>query len=184
MELILILGPMKSGKSFEMVSYFAPLQYTKIPFGLYQSSKNIRNENIWSRNGVSLKAEKINDLSEIFKKNLKIVGIDEIHMFDEENAKIIEELLKKETKFIISGLDTDYQGEMFPIIRRLLSLGPREVKYKKAVCEVCKNPDAVYTQIYKNSEIILDGLDSIIPEDGTYIYKPLCRNCFKKKKVQ
>ena len=89
MELTLILGPMKSGKSFELISYFMPLKYTDIPFALYQSMKNIRSENIWSRNGVSLEAKKVDTLAEILESNLKIVGIDEIHMFNEKEAEII-----------------------------------------------------------------------------------------------
>jgi len=92
----------------------------------------------------------------------------------------LEKLLKKGVKVVASGLDTDYKGEMFPIIKRLLSMGPKEVEYKRAVCEACKTPDAVYTQVYKNGEPVLEGLPSVIPEDGTYIYKPLCRRCFLK----
>ncbi len=182
MPLNLILGPMKSGKSFELISYFMPLYYTEISFGLYQSSRNKRDENIWSRNGISLKAEKISDLSEIWKKNFQVVGIDEIHMFEEKNINVIEDLLKKETKIIVSGLDTDYRGEIFPIVKKLLELGPNEVKYKKAVCEICKKPEAVYTQIYKGDVPILGGLPSVVPDDGTYTYKAVCRRCFIKRR--
>ena len=181
MELTLILGPMKSGKSFELISYFMPLRYAKISFGVYQSVKNVRNENIWSRNGISIEAHKIKNLS-FLNKNLKVIGIDEIHMFEEEKDVIVlEELLKMETTIIVSGLDTDYKGKLFPIIGKLLELGPKEIKYKKAVCEVCKKPEAIYTQVYKESEPLLDGLPSVIPDDGSYIYKPVCRNCFIKK---
>jgi len=183
MELILILGPMKSGKSFELISYFLPFRYTNIPYGLYQSSKNVRSENIWSRDGIELKAEKIDDFSQVLKKELKIIGIDEIHMFDEKNIKAIEELLKKDVKIVASGLDMDYRGEIFPVIKRLLELGPKEVRYKRAVCEICKKPNAIYTQIFKDREPVLDGLPSIVPDDGSYIYKPVCRNCFKKRLI-
>jgi thymidine kinase len=182
MELILILGPMKSGKSFELISYFTPLQYTDIPFKVFQSAKNVRDESVWSRNGVSLQAKKATNLREALEGNLKVVGIDEIHMFEESDADIIEGLLKKGAKVFVSGLDTDYRGEMFPIIKRLLSMGPKEVEYKRAVCEICKTPDAVYTQIYKNGEPVLEGLPSIVPEDGSYAYKPVCRKCFLKNK--
>ena len=182
MELILILGPMKSGKSFELISYFTPLQYTDISFKVFQSAKNVRDKSVWSRNGVSLQAEKATNLREDLEGNLKVVGIDEIHMFKESDADIIEGLLKRGTKVVASGLDTDYRGEMFPIIKKLLSMGPKEVEYKRAVCEICKTPDAVYTQIYKNGEPILEGLPSIIPEDGSYVYKPVCRKCFLKNK--
>ena len=181
MELILILGPMKSGKSFELISYFTPLQYTDIPFRVFQSAKNVRDESVWSRNGVSLQAKKTADLSGAEEEGLKVVGVDEIHMFAESDAEIIERLLKSGVKVVVSGLDTDYKGEMFPIIKRLLSMGPKEVEYKRAVCENCKTPEAVYTQVYKDGEAVLEGLPSVLPEDGSYVYKPVCRKCFLKK---
>lgn len=180
MELILILGPMKSGKSFDLISYFMPLRYTTIPFSLYQSSKNVRDENVWSRNGVSLQAKKVVDLSETLEKNLEVVGIDEIHMFSEKDAEIIGELLKKGKKVIAAGLDTDYRGKIFPVIKKLIELGPKEIRYKRAVCENCKKPDAVYTQIYNGEIPVLEGLPPVVPEDGTFCYKPLCRVCFAK----
>jgi len=86
MELILILGPMKSGKSFELISYFMLLQYADIPFKVLQSAKNVRDQSVWSRNGVFLQAEKATDLREALEGNLKVVGIDEVHMFAESDA--------------------------------------------------------------------------------------------------
>lgn len=73
-------------------------------------------------------------------------------MFKEKDIDILEKLLKRGVKIIASGLDTDYRGKMFSVIKRLLELGPKEVKYKRAVCEVCKKPDAVYTQVYKGKK--------------------------------
>ena len=181
MDFILILGPMKSGKSFELISYFMPFRYTNISFRLYQSSKNVKSENIWSRNGIAIEAKKTDDLSEALEKNFKVVGIDEVHMFDEKNVEIVNKLLKRKTKVIASGLDLDYRGRMFPVIQKLIELGPKEIKYKRAVCESCKNPEAIYTQIYKDSKVVLEGLSPIVPDDGNYIYKPLCRNCFTRK---
>ncbi len=181
MELFLILGPMKSGKSFELINYFLPLNYTNIKFGLYQPVKNKRNENVWSRNGISIKAKKIKSLKEILNKKEKIIGIDEIHMFSERDVETINVLLKQNRKIIVSGLDLDYRGKMFPIIKRLFEMGPKKVKYKKAVCELCKKPEAVYTQILKNNKPILSGLSSIIPDDGKYVYMPVCRKCFINK---
>jgi len=180
MELILILGPMKSGKSFELISYFMPLRYTDISYGIYQSAKNVRNENIWSRNGIALKAQKIESLREILKTDQAVIGIDEIHMFEAKDVEVIGELLKRGVKIVASGLDTDYRGEIFPVIKKLLELGPKEIKFKRAVCEICKKPDAVYTQIFNMAEPILTGLPSVVPDNGTYIYRPVCRNCFLK----
>lgn len=182
MDLILILGPMKSGKSFELISYFMPLKYTNIKFNLYQSIRNKRDEDVWSRNGVSIKSKKISSLKEILNKKEKVIGIDEIHMFSESDIIVISELLKRRRKIIVSGLDLDYRGKMFRVIEKLFELGPKKVKYKRAVCEICKKPEAIYTQIYKNNKPVLRGLPSVVPDDGKYAYVPVCRKCFVNNK--
>ena len=183
MELTLILGPVKSGKSFELINYFISLEKENISFRLYQSLRNVRDKKICSRNGIEIEAKKVNSLSEIEKENVEVIGIDEIHMFSVEDVEVIEDLLNRGIRVIISGLDADYRGQEFSIIRKLLGLEPKRVEYKKAICEICGESKAIYTQIYKDAEPILDGLPSVVPDDGTYIYKPVCENCFKKSSV-
>lgn len=178
MELTLILGPMKSGKSYDLISYFAPLKYTTIPHVLYQSQRNVRDEQVTSRNGVALAAQKISDLREALTGDWRVVGIDETHMFPASSVEIVEELLKRGVKVIVSGLDLDYRGHMFEVIKGLLELGPKEVRYKRAVCELCKNPEAIYTQVLKMGEPIVADLPPVLPDDGTYTYMTTCRNCF------
>lgn len=163
-----------------MISHFMPLSYTNIGFGIYQPKRNVRDENVWSRNGFNIAAEKIISIEEIVNEPLEVVGIDEIHMFEEKDAATIEDLLKKGIKVVASGLDMDYRGEMFPIVKKLFELSPQRVDYKRAVCELCKKPEAIYTQLYQNNIPILGGLPPVVPEDGTYEYKPVCRHCFKK----
>ena len=148
MDLTLILGPMKSGKSFDLISYFAPLKYTDIPHILYQSSRNVRDEHISSRNGVIIESKKVSSLAEALDKNFAVVGIDELHMFDPSDVQVVAALLNKGVKVIGAGLDIDYQGKMFDIIRGLLELGPKEVRYKRSVCELCRQPNAVYSQVF------------------------------------
>ena len=128
-----------------------------------------------------IEAKKVGDLSEALEKPYDIVGVDEVHMFDEKEADVIEELLKRGTKVVVSGLYADYRGKMYDIVRRLFELGPKQVTFKRAACEVCKKPDAVFTQILDENGPILGGLPPSIPEDGTYTYKPVCRHCFVKE---
>jgi len=71
---------------------------------------------------------------------------------------------------------------MFPVVKKLFELGPKEVKYKRAVCEICKKPEAIYTQIYKNNKPVLNGLPSVFSDNGKYTYAPVCRNCFVNNK--
>ncbi len=178
MDLTLILGPMKSGKSYELISHFAPLKYTSIPFVLYQPEKNVRDQQIQSRNGAAIEAKKVGTLQEALNENYGVVGIDEANMFAEAEAEVVEKLLKKGTRVIVSSLDMDHQGRLFGIVRRLLELGPKEVRYRRAVCETCKNPNAVYTQALRLGVPVTEEVPSVIPDDGTFEYKPVCRECF------
>lgn len=178
MDLTLILGPMKSGKSFDLISHFAPLQYTDISHILYQSNRNVRDEKILSRNGVGIEAKKISSLQEALEKNYSVIGIDEVHMFDAADVPVIAQLLKNGVKVVAAGLDMDYKGKIFDIVKGLLELGPKEVRYKRAVCEVCRLPQAVYTQVFENGKPVIADTPSVIPDNGLYTYQPVCHRCF------
>lgn len=180
MELTLILGPMKSGKSFELINHFAPLKYTNEKFALFHSAENVRDDSVRSRNNLNLEAKKIKSIKEVVGLGCGVIGIDEIHMFPEDDAKYVSELLRWGTKVVISGLDTDYQGRMFEIVKSLLELGPNTVHYKRAVCDNCRQPEAVYTQVLKDGMPVLKDMPPSIPDDGTHTYLAVCRRCFKK----
>src|SRR5690606_10491666 len=107
-----------------------------------------------------------------------VIGIDEVHTFDLDNVAIIANLLKQGKEIIISGLDMDYRGRLFPIVAALLELAPERVKHKRAVCESCKKVRGSYTQVYKDEIPVLDGLPSVLSEHHRYRYAPVCRNCF------
>lgn len=181
MKLTVILGPMKSGKSFDLISYFSPLKYSATKYALFQPRKNVRDRGIESRSGLYLDARKIESLKEIADSNLSIIGIDEIHMFDPAEIVHIERALLDGSEVIVSGLDMDYRGEMFPIVKKLLELGPIEVRYKRAACNQCKKLCATHTQIYDKGKALTEGIPSVIPDDGTFTYEPVCRSCFVRK---
>lgn len=181
MKLTIILGPMKSGKSFDLISFFSPLKYTATKYVLYQPKRNVRDEGIESRSGLTLEAKKIETLEGIADQDFSIIGIDEMHMFEPSEISHIEKALAKGKEIIISGLDMDYKGEMFDTIKRLLELGPTEVRYKRAVCNECKQFSATHTQVYDKGAPITHGMPPVIPDDGTFSYEPVCRLCFARE---
>lgn len=183
MHLTLILGPMKSGKSFDLISTFSPLKYTASSYGLYQPLRNVRDTGIASRSGLTLDAEKVTSLEEVLTRKHDIVGIDEIHMFDLHDVEAIEAMLSRGTRVIACGLDTDYRGKMFDTVRALFELGPSEVRYKRAVCNDCKSFSATHTQVYSHQKPITSGMPPVIPDDGTFTYEPLCRSCFTREET-
>lgn len=169
---------MKSGKSFDLISHFSPLSYTTTRHALFQPQKNVRDEGIASRSGLFLAAQKIHSLKDINLDAYDVIGLDEVHMFNPHEVRYLRSLLTRDTDIIACGLDTDYKGEMFEIIKKLLELGPSNVTYKRAVCAGCKAFTATHTQVYREGKPLTGGMPSVIPEDGTFEYEPVCRNCF------
>ncbi len=167
---------MKSGKSLELIARVAPYKVANKTVLLVQSSKNTRETTIMSRSGLSVAALCVGSLSEVHDP-FDVIGIDEIHMFDAADAAVIEQWLADGKVVIISGLDLDYRGKLVPIVQKLLELQPEERVSKQAVCEVCHNFTAQYSQILQNKKPIVEGLPLVTPEDGTYTYEARCRKC-------
>lgn len=177
--LTLIVGPMKSGKSLELLARMAPYEYTDKKILYIQPLINTRENKIRSRSGLgadTIQVKSLKDLDQPFD----VIGIDEINMLSEEDAEVVNGWLKQRKQVIACGLDLDYRGKMFPIVSRMLELKPEKIISKKAVCDVCKKYQAYFTQILKDGEPLLEGLPIITVDDGRYEYEARCRYCFQK----
>lgn len=178
MELVLILGPMKSGKTLDFISFFSFLEHTTKPFVLLQSARNVREAGIRTRHGIEMDAASVARLDDADIGDAVVVGVEEIHMFEEGDADAVERWLREGRKVVVAGLDTDHQGRLFPVVKRLLEMGPKEVRYRRAACDVCRSSDAIYTQVLKDDVPLTDDFPPSIPDDGTFQYRSVCRNCF------
>lgn len=181
MPFTLILGPMKSGKSLELIARVAPYEFAEQQVLYVQPDADVRDAGIRSRLGVNTDAVSIASLSEIAKP-FDVIGIDEVHMFHPRDTITVEAWLSQDKAIFVSGLDLDYRGKMPPIIRRLLELKPDTIIAKIAVCDICKKYQAQFSQIIHNGEPVLSGLPIITPEDGTYEYQARCRRCFVRRR--
>ena len=176
----LILGPMKSGKSLELLSRMAPYEHTNQEVLYVQPEANVRDEGIRSRLGINATALSVKSLDEVHQ-SFDVIGIDEVHMFSEGVNDIVDIWLRQNKNVIASGLDLDYRGKMLPIIIRLLELKPEESIAKISVCDSCRRYNAQFTQLLSHNVPILSGVPSVVPEDGTYDYQARCRGCFVKE---
>jgi thymidine kinase len=176
----LILGPMKSGKSLELIARVAPYEFAEQQVLYVQPLANVRDEGVRSRLGLNTKAASVQSLAEI-RQPFDVIGVDEVHMFDPSDVAVIDRWLQQGKAVFISGLDLDYRAQMPPIVQYLLELKPDQIIPKIAVCDTCHSYCAQFTQILHNDEPVLQGLPIVVPEDGTYEYQARCRNCFLKK---
>lgn len=179
MTFVFITGPMKSGKSLELIARVAPFAFADKKILYISPERNVRESNVQSRLGINAEALVAASLKDV-PTTFDVVGVDEVHMFDEEDASVIESWVKEGKDVFISGLDLDYRGGMIPIVQRIFEFRPDTVLMKNAVCEVCHVYDARFTQILKDGEPVRSGLPPVVPDDGTYQYETRCRTCFVK----
>lgn len=179
-SLDLVLGPMKSGKSLELISLLSPLQYTRVRHRIYQSARHVRDTGVTSRSGGVLTTTKTMSLAAALEEDLDVVAVDEVHMFEVADVEVVDQLLRRGTRVVVAGIDLDHRGELFAPVRALLELGPDAVTYRRAVCDVCRDFSATHTQVLRSGLPFLDHLggSEALPDDGTFTYEARCRTCF------
>ena len=180
MAFVFITGPMKSGKSLELIARVVPFEYADKKILFVNPKKNVRESNVTSRLGIDASSQVVSSLQEV-GDDFDVIGVDEIHKFEEEDAKEIEKWVKKGKDVFISGLDLDYQGHMIQTTLKVLELRPDTIVVKNAVCEVCHTYDARFTQLLAEGKEITEGIPPVNPDDGTFQYEARCRGCFVKK---
>lgn len=177
-SLTLILGPMKSGKSLELISQLSPLAHSDVTHAVYQSSRHGRDTGVVSRVGGVLATRRVTDLSTALADHVEVVGIDEVHMFAPRDVDIVGELLGRGTRVVCAGLDLDHVGRLFAPVAGMLELGPAEALYRRAVCDVCRQFNATHTQVLNAGVPYVVEFDGALPDDGTFTYEARCRGCF------
>jgi len=135
-------GPMKSGKSFEVLKRVEKLRYmSDADFVFFKPKIDVRDEKIKSRFG-NLDCECIlvdeKNPFEICRHVLpkhKLVVIEEAQFFDFSIVGVINELLNRNINVVVSGLDLDFRGEPFGVMKNILSLA-NEVTKLTGICDV------------------------------------------------
>ena len=179
MAFVFITGPMKSGKTLELIARVTPFEYADKKILFLNPKKNIRETNITSRLGVDAESQVVSSLKEV-NASFDVIGIDEVHMFENGDIEIIDQWVRAGKDVFVSGLDLDYQGHMTDAVLAVLELRPDEVVIKSAVCEACHEYDARFTQLLAGGKVMTEGIPKVNPDDGTYQYEARCRNCFIK----
>lgn len=182
-EFKLILGPMASGKSRTLITELEKFEYANKNVITIQPDKNVRDTHIESRNGLKRDAIKLKQLGDlaisVSLEEVDVVGIDEAFMFEAEDVKAsITQLLSMGKIVIASSLDIMANGRMPDTVVSMLELAP-EVSYEQAVCTGCDEMDARMTAIFdKETGNQITDLPDVVPDDGTYDYRPVCRTCY------
>lgn len=151
-EFVLAYGPMKSGKSEEIISIVGKLEIANSKgfnkkYQLFKPSNDNRDgEFIISRSAGSSSPIKYScsfidfenplSLLDYLDPKTQMVGIDEMEFFGDGIVQVVEELLKRDIYVVGAGLDLDFRREPFGRMPQLINLATERV-YKKAICDSC-----------------------------------------------
>ena len=183
----LVIGPMYSGKSEELIRRLKRAQIAKQNIVVFKPQIDDRysEDDVVSHSGDSINAVPINKAHQIYDyidSKTQVVGIDEVQFFDDEVVDIAMDLAEKGIRVIAAGLDMDFKGEPFGPTPRLLAVSEFVDKIQ-AICSVCGQP-ATRSQRLINGEPARYN-DPIIQVGAVESYEARCRKChvvYKDKK--
>ncbi len=166
-------GPMKCGKTQKILDEARRQEIAGKNIKVFKPKIDDRfsGEQLISRNGNKASAIEIESIDEINKYNADVYVIDEFQ-FLKGDLKEIYDLAQKGKKFYIAGLNLTSERKPFGHMGELLCMSDN-VQMLTAVCENCRNDNAIYTYYTGTSK---KG-DILVGED---CYIPLCRKCYEK----
>lgn len=185
-RLEVITGPMASGKSDELIRRLTRATIARQQVRVFTPTADTRSkiDYISSRDNRNFPAVSIQDPAQILgllkEKNAQVIGIEEIHFFDcKEIVVVVDRLVEKGYRVIVSGLDTDFLGEPFEATAFLLAKADEVIKLS-AICVVCGKPAVRSQRLIDNKPASRQTpriLVGDILNNCKERYEPRCRDC-------
>jgi len=184
----LIIGPMFSGKTSEIIEIYKKCKFCNIPVSIINHiiDKRYHNSMLSSHDKVMVPCLQTSELNHLWSKdnseennpsyeilrNSDVILINEGQFFP-DLCEVVIDMLKHNKKIYISGLDGDFERKKFGSILDLIPLCDN-VKKLKSLCSLCKNgtPGIFSMRLSQEKEQTVVGSSN---------YIPVCRNCYEKK---
>ncbi len=180
-KLIVHTGSMFSGKTSSLekdVSRFKIAGYRVMAFKPVVDDRYSKT-NIVTHNNTNIEAVAIETVDDIIsycrRENPQVIAIDEVQFLKGKLSIILENLntlLNEGKTIVVAGLDMDFSGKPFEIVKELMPISDYLHKHH-AVCVNCGTDAWISNRKVKQEERIVIGT---LNE-----YEPLCRKCFLEK---
>lgn len=181
-KLIIHTGSMFSGKTSSLekdIKRFKIAGYNTLAFKPSLDSR-YSTPDIISHDKTSLEAKLVDNMKDIIEhcriENPNVVAIDELQFLGGEAAEIIkaiEDMLAAGITVILAGLDIDFSGRPFEVLKELMPLSDYLTKHH-AVCVNCGTDAWISHRKIKATERVVIGASNE--------YEPLCRKCYSEEK--
>jgi len=172
-----ICGSMFSGKTEEMIRRLRRALIAKQKVQVFKPNIDMRYDaqKVTSHAGIDFEAIPIANSQELLQKirdDTTVVGIDEAQFLDDGIIDVIEQIVQRGVRVIVTGLDLDFRGEPFGCMPILMAKAEKVDKVQ-AICMVCGEP-ATRTQR------LVDGKpahynDPIVIVGAAEMYEARCR---------
>lgn len=173
-----ICGSMFSGKSEELIRRVRRAKYGNLSVVVFKPAMDTRydKKSVVTHNGTSFIAYPVQSSKDILgyvEEDINIVGIDEAQFFDEDILFVVDELASRGIRVIVAGLDTDFKGEPFGPVPKLMALS-ESVSKLNAICPICSSPASRTQRLINGKPAYYD--DPVILVGASESYEPRCRN--------
>lgn len=168
-----ICGSMFSGKTEELIRRLKRARIANQKVEIFKPSLDTRydDEKVVSHDSNAILSTPVDNSQNILlmAQDVEVVGIDEAQFFDENIVMVCEELVKKDIRVIVAGLDMDFRGKPFGPMPQLLSIADYITKLH-AICMKCGSIASIsYRKTNQDSQVLLGEKDT---------YEPRCRKCY------
>ena len=176
-KLTLIVGPMYSGKTTELLSFVEIYKLGRKKIKVFKPKMDVRYgvDKVRAHSGIEERAvavERPEEILNIIDGDEKAIFVDEVQFLSTEIYDVAKKLIDNGIDVFCAGLDMTYKQNPFETTSRLLSLADNVIK-KRAVCFVCGEHNA--TLSFK-----ISGEESEIDIGGKEKYIAVCRDCYNK----
>lgn len=178
-NLELIIGPVCSGKSAELIRRVDRYTIAGYNVLIIKPKVDTRSRYVESRNGNKLNCFTLENASDIYDTivdlslnkeiNTDIIAFDEAQFF-ENLYPVVKDLIKQEYKVLVSALDSDFKGEPFGDIPKLVTISDTIIR-TTGVCMRCRSDNAIFSQKLRQGGVRIEI-------GNLELYQPRCINCF------
>jgi len=172
-NLELIIGPMFSGKTSELIRRYSRniIAEKKSLVIRYSEDNRYSLTNIVTHNGIHVEAVSCQKLSELeLDEYIEILFIDEIQFYPDAYEFCLEQI-NNGINLIITGLNGTFDRIPFSNVSKLISLAT-DITFCKSICHYCKKDIGCYSKRIsaERDNIVIGGTDK---------YRAACKDCFE-----
>lgn len=140
----IICGSMFSGKTQELIRRLRLAIIARQRVQAFKSALDVRygRTHLVSHDRARIPSISVRTAEEILRRlepDTQVVGMDEAHFLGPDLPQVCEQLADGGRRVIVAGLDTDYRGEPFEPMARLMAVAEYVTK-NLAICTLCGGP--------------------------------------------